>query len=852
MNRLHTLHVIPTLPNGLERLRDIALNLHWTWDHDAIELFLRLDPELWRQADHNPIRMLAELSQERLEEAASDDAFLGHLERTWKSFEEYKKERGWFRSKYPEHAEMQVAYFSAEFGLHECLPIYSGGLGLLAGDHLKAASDLSVPLVGIGLLYQRGYFRQYLNTDGWQQENFPTYDFFNMPIELVRNGNQEPIQFKISVGGREVAVFIWRINVGRIQLYLLDTNVRTNHPDDREITQTLYGGDNEMRIRQEIVLGIGGIHALELLGIEANVFHMNEGHSAFLALERIRRLMLEKQLTFGEALEAARAGQVFTTHTPVPAGIDRFGQDLMVKYFQNYWPQLGLDKNSFLDLGGADANDSRSPFNMATLAIRLAAYTNGVSKLHSKVSRKMWSPMWPDISIEEVPIDAVTNGVHARSWISAEMSHLFDRHLGPTWQENPQDHELWKRVKSISTEELWRTRERMRERLISFARDRLRQQLRRRGESHSTIERAGDVLDMDTLTIGFARRFATYKRATLLFSDPERLIRLLTHPDHPVQLIIAGKAHPKDEPGKKMIRDIVHFARDEQIRRRIVFLEDYDINVARHLVQGCDVWLNNPRPPMEASGTSGMKAAVNGVLNCSTFDGWWAEGYSPEIGWTIGHGEEYDDLDYQDKVESDLLYDLIEKEITPLFYKRDQGRVARDWTDMMKRMLEKICPVFITTRMVSQYTRSAYLPCYERSNRLAENDYSATKDINTWRDRVNKYWHQVSVVGVESNRSVRHEVGDAVTVKADIQLGTLAPEDVCVEIFQGKVGGDRQLEHAEGTLMELKQQDKDGIFKYEGVINLQASGVYGFAVRVLPCHEDMVNKHALGLVAWEP
>ncbi|MCB2198103.1 alpha-glucan family phosphorylase [bacterium] len=852
MNRLHTLHVVPSLPKKLERLRDIAFNMHWTWDHDAIELFMRLDPEFWRDVKHNPVRMLSEISQERLEEVANDDAFLGHLDRTWKAFQEYDKERGWFKSKYPDQSKMSVAYFSAEFGLHECLPIYSGGLGLLAGDHLKAASDLNVPLVGIGLLYQRGYFRQYLNADGWQQEHYPTYDFYNMPLEMVRNGDDEPKQFTIPVGGREVTVFIWRVRVGRVDLYLLDTNVRTNHPEDREITQTLYGGDSEMRVRQEIVLGIGGIHALELLGINANIFHMNEGHSAFLALERIRRLMVNDKLTFSEAREAARAGQVFTTHTPVPAGIDQFGQDLIVKYFQNFWPQLGMDRAGFLGLGGADPHDQMSPFNMATLAINLASYTNGVSKLHAEVSRKMWHKMWPKIGLEEVPIHAITNGVHARSWISSEMSHLFDRHLGPTWQENPQDHDLWKRVKSISTEELWRTRERMRGRLISYARDHVRQQLERRGESRSTIERARDVLDMDTLTIGFARRFATYKRGTLLFSDPERLIKLVSDPERPVQIIIAGKAHPKDEPGKKMIRDIVHFARDEQIRRRIVFLEDYDVNVARHLVQGCDVWLNNPRPPMEASGTSGMKAAVNGVLNCSTFDGWWAEGYDPEIGWTIGHGEEYDDTEVQDKIESDLLYDILEKEIVPLFYNRDQGRVAREWTDMMKRMLEKTCPVFITTRMVSQYTREAYLPSYTRSTELAADQYSIAKNIGEWEKKVTSHWHQVSVAGVESDRAVRHNVGDRVHIKASIQLGSLAPEDVRVEIFQGVIGGDRQLEHAEGIAMELTGQAKEGIHLYEGSIDLQTSGMHGFAVRVLPYHEHQVNPHSTGLVVWEP
>jgi len=851
MNRLHTIQVIPTLPKGLEHLRDIALDLHWSWDHDAIDLFLRLDPILWRDLDHNPIRLLAEISQKRLEEAAQDEAFLSHLERVWQHFKEYQKERSWFQSAYKKHQDVQVAYFSAEFGLHECLPIYSGGLGLLAGDHLKAASDLNVPLVGVGLLYQKGYFRQYLNADGWQQENYPTYDFYNMPLELMRNENGEPLHFKIPVGARQVNVLIWKVRVGRVDLYLLDTNTRMNHPEDREITQNLYGGDHEMRIRQEIVLGIGGIHALDVLDIKASVYHMNEGHSAFLALERIRRMMIEHKLTFAEAREAARAAHVFTTHTPVPAGIDQFGQELMTHYFQEYWPQIGLDKQGFLALGGAQASDPTTPFNMAILAINLAAYTNGVSKLHAVVSRAMWQHLWPKISASEVPIQSVTNGVHARSWVSAEMSHLYNRYLGPTWQENPQDRDLWKRVNSISTEELWRTRERMRERLVSFARERLKKQLARRGESRSAIEKAADALDMDTLTIGFARRFATYKRATLLFRDPERLKALLTNPDRPVQLIIAGKAHPKDEPGKKMIRDIVHFARDEHVRRHIVFLEDYDINIARHLVQGCDIWLNNPRPPMEASGTSGMKAAVNGVLNCSTLDGWWAEASDPEIGWTIGHGEAYEDTDYQDKVESELLYDLLEKEIIPLFYRRDQGRVARDWTEMMKRMLERTCPVFITTRMVGEYTRDAYIPNHERTLELTADGFARAKGLSAWQEKVKAAWHQLSVVEVHADRAPRHHVGDRVRVTAKVQLGSLAPEDVRVEIYQGKVGGDRQLNGAKGEAMQHTGVDSDQTHLYEGEVVLDTSGDYGFAVRVLPNHEDLNHLLDLGLVTWE-
>ena len=851
MNRLHTFHVKPSFPKKIERLQEIAMNLHWTWDHDAIDLFRRLDQELWRKVDQNPIRMFSEIKQDRLEEVANDDAFLSHLNRVWEKLGTYKKDKAWYQSEHKEDSDMLVAYFSAEFGIHECLPIYSGGLGILAGDHLKAASDIGLPLVGIGLLYQCGYFRQYLNADGWQQEYYPVSDTFNMPIELLRDDNGKPLQFDVMVGSHNVTVHIWQILVGRIKLLLLDTNVLSNHPEDRQITENLYGGDIEMRIRQEIVLGIGGMRALNLLNIKPTVFHMNEGHSAFLALERIRQLMAEEQLTFKEALEATRAANVFTTHTPVPAGIDKFGQDLVTKYFQEFWPQLGLDRYSFLAFGGADPDDPKSPVNMATLAINLSAYVNGVSKLHGEVSRKMWHHLWPEVSASEVPINSVTNGVHAKSWISPEMIQLLDRYIGPTWQENPNNTELWKRVRSTSNEELWRVCERSRERLVAFARKRLREQLSRRGENAKRIEAVGDVLDMEALTIGFARRFATYKRATLLFKDPERLIKILTNPERPVQLILAGKAHPKDEPGKRMIREVVHFARDERIRKHIVFLEDYDINVARHMVQGCDVWLNNPKPPMEASGTSGMKAAVNGVLNCSTFDGWWAEAFDPEIGWTIGHGETYEDSDYQDKVESELLYDMLEKEIVPLFYERDNSRCPRGWTETVKRMLEQTCPVFITTRMVSEYADEAYVPNHKRAKKLLADNCQRAKKLSHWQEEIKAEWNHIKIESVTVDDSSQHIVGDRVEVVAEVHLGKILPEDVKVEIYHGVVHADRELNGSERLPLKLNGELEEGTYSFKGEVVCSSSGVYGFSVRILPSNPDLKNELDLGLITWE-
>ncbi len=842
---------MPSLPEPIERLRELAFDLHWTWNYDAIDLFRRLDPYHWREVGQNPIRQIAELPQEKLEDAANDDAFLSLLEKVMEEFDEYRRDPSWFQAKHPEMQDTRIAYLSMEFGLHESMPIYSGGLGILAGDHLKAASDLAIPLVGVGLMYRRGYFRQYLNADGWQQENYPVYDTFNLPITQVMREDGEPMSFTMDVGGRNVIIQIWQLKVGRITLYLLDSSHVDNHPEDRRITEVLYGGDSEMRIRQEIVLGIGGMKALVELGIQCSVFHMNEGHSAFLALERIRRRMDDHQLTFSEAREATRVSHVFTTHTPVPAGIDRFSQELMTKYFKDFWPQIGLDRNAFMDLGGANPNDPASPFNMATMAINLASYVNGVSKLHGEVSRKMWRHQWPSLDLNEIPIDSVTNGVHAASWLSPEMVHVFDRYLGPDWQHDDADKEIWNRIEKISNEELWRAKERARQRLVVFARDRLAKQLQQRGESRATVEQAYDALDMEAFTIGFARRFATYKRANLLFRDKERLIRLLRDNDRPVQLILAGKAHPKDEPGKNIIREIIHIAREVGVRDRIVFLENYDINVARHMVQGADIWLNTPRVPMEASGTSGMKAVLNGTIHVSTFDGWWAEGYSPEIGWTIGHGETYDEPEEQDQIESELLYDLLEKEIVPLFYHRNQGRVPRDWTEMMKRSLLRNCPYFNTSRMLREYTEKAYLPNHQQWSTMVGDDFASAKELSVWKQKMYQGWNEVRVANVSLDSSGKLKVGDEVLVQAGVHLGSLKPDDVQVEIYISRDLDDEHTERIQPIAMQAGDKRDDGAYEYSGTFACQRSGAYTMSVRVLPHHDLLRSPHDLRLIAWE-
>ncbi len=638
MKSIRTFTVRPSLPEPLQPLLRIAHNLRWSWDHAAIDLFRRLDRDLWETCNRNPVLLLGSIDQSILEAAARDDSFLAHMNGVADKLASYVTGEGsWYRREHNKDGDMLVAYFSAEFGITECLSIFAGGLGVLAGDHLKASSDLGLPLVGVGLLYQEGYFRQYLNAAGWQQESFEDNDFHTWPIELIPN-----LRISVELGDRTAQAQIWRVNVGRLQLFLLDSNLACNRPEDRKITGQLYGGDLDMRMRQEILLGIGGYHALEALGLKPTVYHMNEGHSAFLGLEHILRLMETEHLTFSQARILASASLIFTTHTPVPAGHDYYPAFLMDRYFSSAMGRLGISRLEFLGLGRQDPVNEGEDFCMTVLALRIASFSNGVSKLHGQVSRQMWNRVWKDLPESEVPIGHVTNGVHFRTWVSIEMNQLFDRYLGPKWREEPAAQGLWQRTDSIPAGELWRTHERRRERLVGYARRRLRTQLISRGAPKPAVEAADEVLSPDALTIGFGRRFASYKRATLLLRDPERLSRILNNPECPVQIIYAGKAHPKDDAGKQLIQIIINLATRPDFRRKLVFLENYDMSVARYMVQGCDVWLNTPLRPQEASGTSGMKALANGVMNLSTLDGWWDEAWrmgnsaDADVGWAIG------------------------------------------------------------------------------------------------------------------------------------------------------------------------------------------------------------------------
>ena len=852
MKPIRTFNIVPSLPAPLEPLRDLALNLRWAWNHETIELFRRLDSDLWEVTGHNPVLMLGTIDQEKLAAAATDVGFLAHLERVSQDLESYiTSGSDWFSRTHGVVDGPLFVYFSAEFGVTECLSIFAGGLGVLAGDHLKSASDLGVPLVGVGLLYQQGYLRQYLNEAGWQQEVYEDNDFPNLPLTLERRPDGAPLTIEIGYPGRTVTARVWHVQVGRVALYLLDTNIPANRTDDRGITHQLYGGGLEMRIEQEILLGIGGYRALEALGLEPTVYHVNEGHAAFLTLERVRRLMETHGLSFAEVREAASSGIVFTTHTPVAAGHDYFPPDLMSRYFADYARSLGLSFQDFLALGRKNPADQGEDFCMTVLAFRMSARSNGVARLHGQVSQRMWQGLWPGVPEDEVPIVHITNGVHFPSWISQDMKELYDRYLGPLWRDEPADQSVWQRAERIAAEELWRTHERRRERLVAFARRRLRAQLERRGASQAQVEAADEVLDPEALTIGFARRFAPYKRATLLLRDAERLARILADSDRPVQVIFGGKAHPRNDPGKELIRQIVDLARQERFRRNVVFLEDYDMAVARYMVQGVDVWLNTPLRPREASGTSGMKAVANGGLSLSVLDGWWDEAYQPEVGWAIGRGETYDDREYQDQVEAEALYDLLERDVVPLFYDRDINGLPRRWIARMKLSIEALCHFFNTHRMVQEYTEQFYLPGAELYERVTADEMAGAKALAAWKTRVQSGWSQVRVEEVETESFRELQVGDKFDARARVHLGSLTPEDVRVELYLGRVDADDNLEEAEATPMQPVGSDKAGSHLFEArSVTCFASGRHGYTIRVLPYHPDLTTLFLPGMIVW--
>ncbi|MHC5934834.1 alpha-glucan family phosphorylase [Nostoc sp.] len=852
MQPIRTFNVSPSLPPRLEPLRRLAYNLHWDWNVDTKDLFRRLDSDLWESSHHNPVLMLGTISQSRLLEVVEDEGFLAQMDRSDRQLDDYLQERTWYQKQREQKPKECYAYFSAEFGLVDCLPVYSGGLGVLAGDHLKSASDLGLPLVGVGLLYQQGYFAQYLNADGWQQERYLLNDFYNMPLHLERNADGSELRIAVDYPGRKVYARVWRVQVGTVPLYLLDTNIEPNITYDHDITDQLYGGDIDMRIHQEIMLGIGGVQMLKALGLKVTAYHMNEGHAAFSALERIRLLIQEEGLNYAQAKQVVASSNIFTTHTPVPAGIDLFAPDKMLYYLGYYAEIFGLPKEQFLGLGRENTGDLSGPFSMAVLALKMATFSNGVAQLHGVVSRQMFQGLWKKVPVEEVPIAAITNGVHARSCVAKSTQELYDRYLGPNWSSAPPDSQLWERMEAIPDEELWRNHERCRLDMVLYVREHLVKHLHDRGASASEITQAQEVLDPYAFTIGFARRFATYKRATLWMRDLERIKRLLlANKDRKVQFVIAGKAHPKDIPGKELIRDINHFIHEQHLEKQVVFVPNYDIYISRLMVAGCDIWLNTPRRPREASGTSGMKAAMNGLPNLSVLDGWWDEADYVRTGWAIGHGENYDDPNYQDEVEANALYELLEKEVVPLFYEqRDSDGLPRPWVAKMKDAIRLNCPFFNTARMVGEYAQRAYFPASDRYHTLTVDNYAPAKELAAWKEKLGEHWFNIRIKDIDISAAADIEVNQTVAVKAQVDLATLTNNDVQVELYQGAIDADGEIVNAVPVVMDYQGEDAQQLSIYTGNITYTASGLQGLSLRVLPKNQYLANPYEPRLIAW--
>ena len=834
------------LPEPLVPLQELAFNLRWSWDERTRDVFRWVDPHLWERTQHDPVQVLSLVARERLEALSKDNAFMSFLGEIHADLRRYMSVHRWFQNR-GRSALVKVAYFSPEFGIAEALPQYSGGLGILAGDHLKAASSLGVPMVGVGLLYREGYFRQRLNADGWQEERYPVMDPHAMPLQPI-----EDKRVTIDLAGQVLTTRIWCAAGGRVKLYLLDANVDENSDELRGVTDRLYGGGTEHRLRQEILLGIGGVRALDAVEEQGQIFHSNEGHAGFLGLERIRQLVTTHGLSFSEAVEAARGGTIFTTHTPVPAGIDRFPAELMEKYFSNWAHDCGVDINELMALGHEPGQPPNAPFNMAVMGLRLASMSNGVASLHGKTSRSMFESLFPAVPLEEVPITSVTNGIHGRTWASSAMNDLFTKYINPSWEDaGPAD---WARLNEARDDELWRAREQGKEALVGYVRTHLKAALLEKGMSPIDAAWADDVLDPTVLTIGFARRFASYKRATLLLSQPERLTALLLDPKRPVQLIFAGKAHPADDLGKEMIRQIVQFARDPAVRHRMAFIEDYDIAVARTLLQGSDVWLNNPRRPMEASGTSGEKAALNGALNCSVLDGWWDEMFDGKNGWQIASAESYADM-RRDEVEANSLFEILERQVVPLYYDQGGDRFPRQWVARIKDSLISLGPRVQASRMVRDYVRQMYEPMAKRAEALSAHEFARAKDLAAWKKRIIEGWGKVSVVSVDiDSTALVTDLGATRHATAEVILGDLGPQEVAVELLHGPVSGGDEMSNwdaVEKVRMELVDEGGvEGPSVWQGSFMCDTAGRHGFTVRVVPSHTDLTTFAEMGCVAW--
>ena len=849
--KIHSFNVQPNLPENIKFLEELANDMWFTWNWQAILLFVQVDAKLWTAAKRNPKWFLGSVPQKRFEELSKDENFVQQVNKVKESYYNYKNNpHTWYNDHKHENGQLLTAYFSMEYGIGEGLPIYSGGLGMLAGDHIKSASDLGMPIIGVGLFYKQGYVQQVLNREGWQNEEYPDNDWAHMPVERVQDKDGKDIVVDIPLGGENVKACIWRVPVGRTSLYLLDTNLQENTPAQRAITEKLYGGDRENRIRQEVVLGIGGVKALTAMGIKPTVYHINEGHSAFLLFQRIIDFMQNENLTFGQSCEKVWASSVFTTHTPVIAGNEHFDPVLVRKYMQFYADQMHISWDEFLAIG--KEKPTSTLYCMTVVALRLSAYCNGVAKLHGAVSREMWRNLWPELPMVEVPITSITNGIHSGSWISHELNELFRKYLNNNDQlgeVDPSDVAPWQKLDNIPNEELWKVHSVRKNKLIELVQSRLKRQLTRQGFDVMTVKKASKVLRPDTLTIGFARRFATYKRATLLFKDLNRLDKIINNPSRPVQFVFAGKAHPADTAGKEFIKLIVGLTQtDPRFKDKIVFVEDYNMNTARYMVQGVDVWLNNPIRPMEASGTSGMKAALNGALALSVLDGWWDEVGPCDFGWSIGGAETYKSEAERDAVEAEALYSLIEQEIAPAYYAKNDKGLSETWLNLMKESIKHIAPVFNTNRMVKEYYEKFYVPAHNYSLGLAEPGKVQT--VAQWRLNIRENWYRVSVTDTTPAPSEAILMGAQVNFKARVFLGKLKPEDVQVEVFMGRRGNVGGIEKLAAITMNCTGQEGD-MYLYEASASPENSGRQDYALRVLPKNDSIPHVFMPFFIRWE-
>ncbi len=844
--------VTPQLPKRIEKLSEIAYNLWWSWNTEFLKLFKEIDIDLWESVNKNPVKFLKLTTQEKLENASQDSNFLKKYDKVVENFENYMKSKSnWFERNYPENKNDLIAYFSAEYGLDQTLAIYSGGLGILSGDHLKSASDLGVPLVAIGLLYKKGYFNQKINGNGVQETEYNDIEIENLPMESVKDAEGKDILVALHFPKKKLYLKAWKVKVGRIELYLLDSDIEANIPEYREITKTLYGGDREMRIEQEIILGQGGVAMLKALGYNPTVYHMNEGHSSFLILELIYNLMKEKQVSFEIAKDIVSAKTVFTTHTPVPAGNDIFTLSLVEKYFKDYWDKLGITKQEFFKMGmKPDAKVDTTGFNMGILALKIAGKKNGVSKLHGAISRELFGEVWPNIAANESPITYVTNGIHTCSWLSPYLKELYNKYLIPYWQDKIYDDEVWKKINDIPNEELWNAHQERKTKMLSLVKENTIKRLRRCGYNYDEIMKIVDCLDPNALTIGFARRFATYKRATLIFKDLERITQILNNKNQKVQIIFAGKAHPADKEGQDLIKYIHEISMKPQFKGKVFLLENYNIEMSKYLISGVDVWLNTPRRPMEASGTSGQKASVNGVINFSVLDGWWAEGYNAKNGWKIGESLEYSDYESQDRADSQSIYETLENKIIPMYYEKDENGISNKWLQTMKESIISTGGKYSTSRMLTDYVNKLYMPLCNLYNNYYT-DLGRVGEFNNWKESVKNTWNDIEITQENNLDNITLDAGNNIEVKCKVKLSNISKDNIEAQVYYGRISENGTVDDIAIIPMEFEEADEENrIYTYKAKVNLVNGGNYGYTFRVMPKHEMMLESANLDLIKW--